>query len=134
MLRRLIAAVLLAAIALPMPALAAKRCSMSEPWISSEVCDCCKGPAATSTGGDHCRPAAATLDSGCTCTLRSDAGSQPASPATVTTEAPAPTIHVALLPAALSTPWRTIRAVDPAASPPGAGSTTSRPILCSWIL
>jgi hypothetical protein len=133
MLRRLIAVLLLAAVALPMPALAASRCSMTEPWISSERCDCCKGDAAAAKPGNHCGPAAA-IGSGCNCSIEGAARKQPASPAAASPEAPAPVSSASLLPAALSTPQRAIRAVELAASPPGAGASISRPVLCTWIL
>lgn len=133
MLRRLVAAVLVAAFALPMPALAKGQCSMKAPMVASERCSCCDPPTGQGAAPSHCTPAAA-LRSGCNCAIQADP-STPAAPSAATGSAtPSPTIDVALIPAALSTPQRVARAVPFDASPPGAGATVSLPLLCSWIL
>jgi hypothetical protein len=133
MLRRLVAAVLVAAFALPMPALAKGSCSMRSPMMASERCSCCDPPGGQSTAPSHCTPAVA-INSGCKCSIQPDT-SAPVTPSAATESAtPSPAIHVALIPASLSTPQRVAHAVPFDASPPGAGAAVSRPILCSWIL
>ena len=129
MLRRLLAALLVAAITLPAPAFARSGCSMTEPWLSVERCDCCKAPASAPAG--HCSTVAA-VQSACGCALRADSGSQPIPVAAFS--APAASFDLALIPASLSTPQRSIRAVHLGAAPPGAGSSVSRPTLCIWII
>lgn len=128
LLRRFLAAALALSIAVPLPALAGGGCQMDEPMLSAEACDCCTSPAAATSGG------CATAQAGCGCTLRADTGSQPSVGAVTSS----PTVHfsidVARLPAALSTPRRSLRRIDLAASPPGAGSLVSRPLLCSWVI
>ena len=131
MLRRLLAALLVIAIAVPLPALAGGGCPMDAPVLASQRCDCCTAPVATGAG------ACATLAAGqvgCGCSLRADSGSQPASVASIASPSVSFTVETALLSAALSTPQRASRAVELAASPPGAGSMVSLPRLCTWIL
>ncbi len=130
LLRRLLAAVLALTIAVPLPALAGGGCQMDEPMVAAAKCDCCTSPATATTGG--C--ATAMPGSGCGCSLRADTGSQPSS---VATGNPAPVqfdIDVVRIPAESSTPRRSLRRIDLAASPPGAGASVSRSVLCSWVL
>jgi hypothetical protein len=133
MLRRLVAAMLVAAFALPMPALAKGTCSMTAPMIASERCSCCDPPAGQPAPPSHCTPAAA-IRSGCNCSIQADTSSPFAPSATTDSATSAPAIDIVLIPAALSTPQRVARAVLFDASPPGAGATVSLPFLCSWIL
>jgi hypothetical protein len=130
MLRRLLAALLIAAIALPLPAFANSDCSMRGPHPGAERCDCCDSPEGAPAGDCH---SSASMPEGCNCSLRADAGGQPASTATNPPAASSVDIQVALIPASLSTPQRAPRALYRAASPPGTGSV-SRPLLCTWLL
>ena len=133
MLRRLLAAALALTIAVPLPALAGLAgpgCTMDEPMLASERCDCCTAPMAA--GPSHCGGTATAT--GCGCELRADTSSD--SPSAVSSPAPSVTFNVqaTLLAADLSTPRRPQRLVAFAASPPGAGAAVSRPVLCSWII
>ncbi len=130
MLHRLIAAMLVAAIAIPLPALAWSGCSMTEPVLASERCTCCDNPVAAAASG--CA-AAAALRAGCDCSLRADAGNQPGDTVSGATAATGVSIDVVRIPASLSTPQRATRAVHLAASPPGPGAV-SRPLLCTWLI
>lgn len=77
------------------------------------------------------------MQAGCDCSLRADAGSQPASTASTSGAASGADIQFAidveLIPASLSTPQRADRALHRAASPPGA-DRVSLPLLCTWLL
>lgn len=131
MLRRLVAALLVFAIAVPLPALARGGCQMDTPMIAPERCDCCTSPMAVGT------TACATVAGaqvGCGCALRAESGSQPASGATSATPSVSFAVESALIAADLSTSQRPLRAIQLAASPPGAGVSVSRPLLCSWTL
>lgn len=141
MLRRLLAALLVAAIAMPFPAVAvasAKACPMAEHAAMgpNHRC-CCNDPApAPSADGEHKGCAATTASTGgCDCAIRADAGSQPVAPVATASEAPskAPAAPGALIPACWSTPRREARAVH-VADPPPAPGLVSRPRLCSWTL
>jgi len=103
---------------------------MTEPMLAAERCDCCPSPGTTSTG--HCATAAA-LRAGCDCELRAGSGNQPAQPAVAQADGK-PTVDIALIPAALSTPQRVALGYCRAAAPPGAGTSVSRPLLCTWII
>jgi len=104
---------------------------MDEPMLAAERCDCCTSPMAT---GGHACATAAVGQVGCGCSLRADSGSQPASAASVPSPSVSFAVETALIAAALSTPQRAPRAVELAASPPGAGAAVSRPRLCTWII
>jgi hypothetical protein len=133
MLRRLLAAALALAIAVPLPALAGLEggCTMDVPMLASERCECCTAPMAA--GPSHCGGTAAAT--GCGCELRADTRPDPRS-AVASSPAPSVTFNVeaTLLAASLTTPRRPLRLVALAASPPGAGALVSRPVLCSWII
>ena len=130
MLRRLIAAMLVAAIAIPLPALAWSGCPMTEPMLASERCTCCDDPAAAATAG--CASVAA-VRTGCDCSLRTDTGNQPGNTASGAAAATGVSVNVARIPASLSTPQRATRVVHLAASPPGPGAF-SRSLLCTWLI
>lgn len=131
LLRRLLAALLVVSIAVPLPALAGGGCTMDVPMLSAERCDCCTAAMPAAPG--HCG-GAAMAQSGCNCSLRADTGSEPRSAATLAPSSVSFAIEKALIAAELSTPRRTSRIVATAASPPGAGALVSRPALCSWII
>lgn len=145
MLRRLLAALLVAAIALPLPAAAvasAKGCPMKEHAGMAADHDCCckgmdKGAAPSSGAGGHkgCPMPASSAKGSCDCVVKADPGRQPAAPVVASSDSPlpAPSPAVTLLPAALSTPQRQTRAVH-VADPPPSPSLVSRPQLCSWTL
>lgn len=125
MFRRLLASLLAIAILAPLPSMGG-GCSM-EPTIASQACSCCDS---TDPSASPC-----TAASGCGCAIRSDSGQRPAA----TTAAASSTtvtfaVESALIPASLSTPRRPVGRVELASSPPGAGATVHRPLLCSWIL
>jgi len=86
MLRRLVAAFLVLAIAVPLPALAGGGCQMDEPMLSAERCECCTSPMVA--GSSACATVAGT-QVGCGCALRADSGSQPASSAVIPSPNPA---------------------------------------------
>jgi hypothetical protein len=127
MLRRLIAASLALWLAVPASAFAVGGCTMDEPVLAAEQCECCTGPM---TLPSTCGSAAP----GCGCTLRADAGSQPLSASVAKVPSVSFSIDQALIPAHLSTPRRVQRVVAMAASPPGTGAFVERPLLCSWII
>lgn len=144
MLRRLLAALLVAAIAMPLPAVAVasmKGCPMKEHAGMAAGHDCCckdKGTGTTSGREGHkgCPMPASPASGGCDCVVKADPGRQPAEPvasAPSSSPLPAPTVTALLLPAALSTPQRVTRAVHVADPPPSPG-LVSRPRLCTWIL
>jgi hypothetical protein len=131
MLRRLLSSVfvtmLAASIAVPYPAVAGiGRCTMDEPVLAAAPCSCCDAPAAAGSG---------SCTSACGCALRADPGSD-----TTPAVASAPVANVvfavdaALVPASLSTPSGDLRRTALASSPPGAGATVSRPMICSWTI
>jgi hypothetical protein len=131
MLRRLIAAVLVAIMAVPLTALAGTGCQMDTPMLAAERCACCTAPMAA--GPTSCSTAAMS-QSGCGCALRADSGSQPASPAADRPPSANFAVDATLLAAAVSTPPRLSRALHLAASPPGARVAVSQSLLCTWIL
>ena len=149
MLRRLLAALLVAAIAMPIPAIAiasAKSCPMKEhAGMAADHHCCCNdaGPAKVSAqqgagsqaNGHKGCPMPAAAKGGCECAVKADPGRQPVAPVAASFETPvkAPAASIALLPAALSTPQRQTRAVH-VVDPPPAQGLVSRPLLCSWIL
>ncbi|MFN2427390.1 MAG: hypothetical protein ABR587_13200 [Candidatus Binatia bacterium] len=132
MFRRLLAAVLAITIAVPFPALAGTGCQMDSPTLAAALCDCCTSPMAASGG---C--AGIPSQAGCGCALRADT-SAPSDSAVPAPSALSTTVNFAVeaarIPAALSTPQRASRAVELAASPPGAGAVVSRPLLCTWTI
>lgn len=151
MLRRIFVALLVAAIALPLPAVAvatAKACPMKEHASMAMEHRCCcdhAAPAASAseTGGTrdcsggcpkNSRQSAAAKGA-CSCVVKADPSRQPFAPVEPFFEkpvqTPAPTI--ALIPAALSTAQRQPRAVHVANLPPSTG-LVSRPRLCCWTL
>ena len=134
MLRRLFAAALALTIAVPLPALAslaAPGCTMDEPMLAAERCECCTAPMAA--GPSHCGGATST-SSGCGCELRPDTGS--GSHQAISSPPPSVSFDVqaTLLSAELTTPRRPQRVIALATSPPGAGAGVSRPVLCTWII
>jgi len=131
MLRRLVAAFLVLAIAVPLPALAGGGCQMDEPMLAAELCECCTSPMVA--GSSACATVAGS-QVGCGCAIRADSGSQPASSAVTASPTVSFAVESARIPADLSTPQRQSRKIELAASPPGAGHVVSRPLLCSWVL
>jgi len=143
MLRRLLAALLVAAFAMPLPAVAvasAKSCPMKEhAGLAADHRCCCNEAAPAASNADReshrscAKPAAAK--SGCDCVVKADPGRQPVAPAATSSDAPvkSPAPLVLLLPASMSTPQRRARAV-PFTDPPPAAGLVSRPLLCTWTL
>jgi len=127
MLRRLIAALLVISIAVPLPALAAGGCQMDTPMLAAERCDCCTSPMTAGSG-------ACAGQIGCGCVLSADSGSQPASAVSSSTPTVTFAVETVRIAAVLSTPQRASRRIELAASPPGAGSIVSRPLLCTWTI
>lgn len=141
MIRRLLAALLVAAIAMPFPAFAvasSKACPMAEHAAMgpNHRCCCNESAPAPSGAGEHKGCAATTASTGgCDCAIQADAGRQPVAPVATASEAPAkaPAAPSALIPASRSTPQRQARAVH-VSDPPPAPGLVSRPLLCSWTL
>lgn len=126
MFRRLLASLLAIAILAPLPSMGG-GCSM-DPMIAAQACSCCDS---TDPSVSPC----AAASSGCGCAIRSDNGQRPASTAAaVHSTTVAFAVESALIPASLSTARRPVGRVELASSPPGAGATVDRPLLCSWIL
>lgn len=126
MLRRMLAALLVAAIAAPMPALAGGGCPMGGPAMAAERCNCCKSGSGDAAG------CPASFAAGCNCSLEADPGEK-AMPAAAAPAAPAFVATMVRLPASLSTA-RCAHAPYPRDTSPPGSNAVSRPYLCSWIL
>jgi hypothetical protein len=133
MLRRMLAALLIAVVAAPLPAMANAGCPMQRASVvakGSKGCECCKQMIAGQTR--RC-PMGGALAAPCNCSIEPDRNREPAAPAAAV--APA-TVHAApavLLPASCSTPQWTTTAAARTGSPPGARAPV-RTLLCTWTL
>lgn len=139
MLRRLLAALLVAAVAMPVPALATpapKPCPMAghAAMGPGHRCCCNESAPAPSPGCDHATTTASTRG-GCDCVVKADPGAQPAATANASssTFAGQPFAHSTRLPAAMGMPRRQPRALH-VDDPPPAPGVVLRARLCSWIL
>jgi hypothetical protein len=133
MFRRILAAVLIAVVAAPLPAMASGGCPMQRPSVVAKAmsgCDCCKQMVA---GESRRCPTRGALAAPCNCSIEADTGRNPATPAATVAPQAVHAGAVVLLPASRSTPQWTKHPAPRIGAPPGARASV-RTLLCIWTL